>query len=139
MSSLERLAPVPEARPVESPLRGRRYGADRLYLLPRDPRSVFAAWELSPSLHARAVEIARSRSASVRYVLAIERRDGEGSPEIPIAVVGIPDAVAGEGWYVSIARSGGECRAVLGLAFGRAIEPLIRSRWVPIPPEGPCP
>jgi hypothetical protein len=140
MSSFERLAPVQETKAafVVSPLRGRRYGVDRLYLLPRDPHSAFAAWEVTPALHARAEEIARSRSALVRYALRIERRDREGSSPTMIAAADVPDAVGGEGWYLSHAAAGGECRAVLGLEIGSAFEPLMFSRWVAIPPDGPC-
>ncbi len=142
MSSLERLASTPAparaVMPSPSSLRGHPYGEDRLYLLARDPRSVFVAWEATPGLHALAEKSAHARSAAVRYGLRIERREREGSAVSAIATVDIPDALGGEGWYLSLPRAGGECRAVLGLRFGEAFEPLLHSRWVPIPPDAPC-
>ena len=139
MSSLERLAPsLPTLAPPPSSLRGKRYGEDRLYLLVRDPRTVLALWELTPALHARAEAAARDRGAPLRYRIVIERRQDERQPVEVQATVDLPDALQGERWYVTLPRSGGECRAVLGISIAGAYEPLLSSSWVPIPPEGPC-
>lgn len=140
MNSFALLAPqaASATMPGPSSLRGRRHGEDRLYLLPRDPHSVFAAWELTVALHALAGGSARARPAAVRYQLRIERREREGSAPTTSVAVDIPDALGGEGCYVSLPQAGGECRAVLGLDLGDAFQALLHSRWVPIPPDAPC-
>jgi hypothetical protein len=142
VSSLERLAPREGAVSTEAPpaaWRGRRHGEDRLHLLVRDPHRVFAAWELSEALARRASAIASSRGAPVRYALQIERSgEAEGAPR-PATRAALPDALGSEGWYVDLARGGGSCRAVLGLDLpGGDFEPLLTSRWMPVPPDGPC-
>ena len=138
MSSLERLADAtPSSEPVRAALRGRRYGEDRLYLLVRDPRSVFAAWELTPALHARGEELARAAGAPTRYQARVERRVRDGDPASACAVVDLPDALGGEGWYIDLPVAGGECRALLGLDLPAGFVPLLTSRWVSVPPEGP--
>ena len=139
MSSLERLSGVvPSREPVLTALRGRRYGEDRLHLLVQDPHSVFAAWELTPALHARAEDLARAAGAQTRYQVRIERRRKDGDPATVCAVVGLPDALGGEGWYIDLPVSGGECRALLGLELPTEFVPLLTSRWVSVPPDAPC-
>jgi len=143
MNSIGRLAPaLPIEEPSPSVLRGRRYGEDRIYLLVRDPRCVLVAWELTPATHARAVSAARARGSAPRYQIRIERRaDPRADPQGAIetaASVDVPDALGGERWYVSLPRSGGECRALLGFVVEGAFSPLLESAWVPVPPDGPC-
>lgn len=140
MDSTERLAglePAPVAPPPAA-WRGRRYDEDRLHLLVRDPRRVFAAWEVSRATADRAAALAAREGAPVRYVLRIER-----SPEPDGAVVetlrnDLPDALGGEAWYVALSRGGGAARARIGLELPRGFEPLLVSRWMPVPPDGPC-
>jgi len=55
-----------------------------------------------------------------------------------VAVVGLPDALGGEGWYIDLPVSGGECRALLGLELPTEFVPLLTSRWVSVPPDAPC-
>lgn len=139
MSSLERLATGLE--PAEAPpaaWRGRRHGEDHLHLLVRDPRRVFAAWELSEPLARRASAIAASRGAPVRYALVVERAGRGGEEPREAARAALPDALGGEGWYLDLTRGGGDCRAVIGLDLPGGFEPLLASRWMPVPPEGPC-
>jgi len=142
VSSLERLAPRESAVSTEAPAaawRGRRHGEDRLHLLVRDPHRVFAAWEMSEALARRASALAASKGSPARYALLIERRgEAEGAPRVASRAP-LPDALGGEGWYVELARGGGSCRAVLGLDLpGGDFEPLLASRWMPVPPDGPC-
>ena len=140
MNSLERLAP-PTPAPVEPPrsaLRGRRYGEDRLYLLVRDPHVALALWELTPALHARAEALARDRGVPLRYQIAIERRKDERGPIALLATFEVRDALGGDRDYLNVPRSGGECRAVLGISLAGKFEPLLSSSWVPVPPDGPC-
>jgi hypothetical protein len=140
MSSTGRLSP-PHPSPVSAPLsslRGRRYGEDRLYLLVRDPHCVLAIWELTPDAHARAEAVARERRAPVRYEIRIERRADERGPAGTEAIEEIPDALGGDRWYVKLPRSGGECRAILGIAVPPGFTPILESSWVPVPPDGPC-
>jgi hypothetical protein len=140
MSSTGRLSP-PHPSTAEAPLsslRGRRYGEDRLYLLVRDPHAALAVWELTPGAHARAGAMARERYAPLRYELRIERRvDARGPAETEV-IRDVPDALGGERWHVKLPRSGGECRALLGILLPEGFAPVLESRWVPVPPDGPC-
>jgi hypothetical protein len=140
MSSLERLAGAGPA-PAETPtagLRGRRHGEDRLHLLMRDPRRVFATWEVSPALAARAAARAVEAGAPLRYQLRIERAAAAEGPPSDSLTQDLADALGGESWYVDLPRGGGYARALLGLDLRGAFEPLLASRWIAIPPEGPC-
>lgn len=141
MSSLERLATREPAVRVEPPAaawRGRRHGEDHLHLLVRDPHRVFAAWEVSEGLARRASALAASKGVPVRYALVLERSGGEPVPPRESVRIAVPDAIGGEGWYADLPRGGGSCRAVLGLELPVGFEPLLTSRWMPVPPDGPC-
>jgi hypothetical protein len=138
--STGRLSP-PHPASVEAPpssLRGRRYGEDRLYLLVRDPHGALAVWELTPAAHARAAAMARERGAALRYEIRIERRAAAGHGAETETIEAIPDALGGERWHVTLPRSGGECRALLGIALPEEFTPVLESSWVPVPPDGPC-
>ena len=139
MSSLERLAAAaPAATLPSSAWKGRRHAEDRLYLMVRDPHSAFAAWEITPALHRRAEAVARAADAAIAYQLRVERRrDGEAPASIA-AIADLPDALGGEGWYFELPQSGGECRAALGVVLPGGFEPLLHSRWIPVPPDGAC-
>lgn len=137
MSSTGHDLPASVAAPPSS-LRGRRYGEDRLYLLVRDPRCALAVWELTPATHARAEARARERHEPVRYEIRVERREQDRDAAELLVRVDLPDALQGDRWYVTLPRSGGWCRAHLGLRLGEAFEPLFPSSWVPVPPDGPC-
>ena len=137
IGGLEPAVPATAETPFSS-LRGRRYGEDRLYLLVRDPGSALAVWELTPATHARATASARERKAPLRYQIRIERRpDARGQAEA-LARVDLPDALGGERWYVKLPRSGGECRALLGIDVPDGFTAILESSWVPVPPDGPC-
>jgi uncharacterized protein DUF4912 len=141
MSSFERLAPTATIPSVDAPpaaWRGRRHGEDRLHLLVRDPHRVFAAWEVSEPLARRATALAASRGAPVRYALVLERAAREGGEGREAVRVALPDALGAEGWYVDLPRGGGACRALLGLELPGGFEPLLVSRWMPVPPDEPC-
>ena len=150
MSSFERLGDLLGERerhdeattqtlpPPPAALRGFRYGEDRLHWLVRDPRRGFALWEVSEDLARRAAAIASARKAPLRYALTIEcadRPDGTLRDQVRAP---LPDVMGGEGWHVDLPRGGGICRAVLGLEFPDGFEPLLFSKWKPVPPEGPC-
>ena len=138
MSSIDRLRPAATAEHPPAPLRGRRHDEDRLHLLVRDPRRVFATWEISESLARTAAARAEVWRAPLRYQLRIERTGREGGPVRTVALVDLPDAVGGEGWYVDLPESGGFARARLELDFPGGPEQLLESRWMPVPPDGPC-
>ncbi len=127
-STGQRLPALAEAPP--SSLRGRRYGEDRLYLLVRDPRTVMALWELTQATYEKA--------KGIRCQIRVERRATATSPGEPLLTIDIPDALQGERWYVTLPRSGGECRALLGVVLPEGFEALLGSSWVPVPPDGPC-
>jgi len=139
MSSFERLAvAAPASTPPVSAWRGRRHGEDRLYFMVRDPHSAFAAWEITPRLHLQAEAAARESDAGTVYQLRIERRQAEGGQPSTEAIADLPDAIGGEGWYVDLPVSGGECRALLGILLPGSFKVLLHSRWIPVPPDGPC-
>lgn len=141
MSSLERLAPPESAAPSEAPhaaWRGRRHGEDQLHLLVRDPHRVFATWEVSEALGRRAAALAASKGAPVRFALALERVHDRAEPREATRVA-LPDALGGEGWYLDLPRGGGSCRALLGLELPEGeFVTLLASRWMAVPPDGPC-
>ncbi|HEU4335008.1 MAG TPA: DUF4912 domain-containing protein [Candidatus Eisenbacteria bacterium] len=138
MSSLERLAPPPPSAASGPPLRGRRYGEDRLHLLVRDPARALAVWEICPELAARAAERAAASGAPLRYRLRVEWSERETDPASAATEVDLPDALRDEAWYLDLPRSGGGARAVLGLDLPGGFLTLLTSRWVPVPPNGPC-
>lgn len=146
MSSLTRLAatspgevsPAPPAEVPPAPLRGRRYGEDHLHLLVRDPRRLFAAWEISPELAARASQMAAAVRAPLRYQLRIERGAPEGETHGHMATADLPDAVLGEAWYFDLSESGVIVRALLGIDLPDGFVSLLTSRWASVPPEGKC-
>lgn len=141
MSSFQRLggpgAPLVTALPATS-LRGRRYGEDRLHLLARDPRRVFATWEISEPLATRAAAIASAAGVTTRYQLRVERAAAPDAPVRETLTYDLPDARNGEAWYVDLPRSGGAARALLGIELPAGFQTLLVSRWTPVPPDGPC-
>ena len=143
MSSLERLAGATgTAAAVVAPpasLRTQKYGEDRLHLLVRDPHRVLAIWELSPALAERAAARASSVGAPLRSRLRIEqRRHGDPEGSRVTAFADLPDAQGGESWYFDLSDAGGEARATLGLDLPGTFEPLLVSRWSPLPPDRSC-
>jgi hypothetical protein len=139
MSSTGRLSPPQSASEAPPPQRGDvRYGEDRLDLLVRDPRCALLVWELSDASVARAKSLAKGEGSSPRYEIRIERRADDRGPAEALTRVDVPDAVGGDRWYVSLPRSGGECRASLGTDSGESFVALVMSSWVPVPPDGPC-
>ena len=134
MSSTERLAAQAPAEAAPAPLRGRRYAEDRLHLLIRDPHRALVIWEISPDLHARASSLASAAHAPLRYhVLVHQAPRSDDEPSATIAI-DLPD----ESWYLDLEVSGGVARAELGLDLPSGFAPLLRSRWMPVPPDGPC-
>lgn len=140
MSSFQRLggAAPTLASPPAATLRGRRYGEDRLHLLVRDPRRLFATWEVSASLASRAAAIASAAGAPIRYQLRVELAAAKEGAVRETLTHDLPDAVGGEAWYVALTRSGGAARALLGLDLPSGFHTLLASRWAAIPPDGPC-
>jgi len=138
MSSLDRLQPAATAEGPPVPLRGRRHGEDRLHLLVRDPKRVFATWEISASLARKAVARAESVRAPVRYRLWIDRVAREGDAPRVVSWADLHDALGGEGWYLDLPQSGGLARARIGLDLPDGPMTLLESRWMPVPPDGPC-
>ncbi len=139
MSSTGRLSPAVSDSEAPPPQRvGIRYGEDRLYLLVRDPRCALVVWELTEASAARAESASGGPGSSPRYQIRIERRADARGPAEELVRVDTPDAAKGERWYVSLPRSSGECRALLGFQAGESFVALLTSSWVPVPPDGPC-
>lgn len=99
---------------------------------------MLAVWEISEALAARAASLAREVGGPTRYVLTVDRVERDGEEPVTVARVDLPDALGGESWYVDLPRGGGRARARIGLDRGGAFEPLLESRWAPVPPEGSC-
>jgi len=140
MNSTERLAgrmPAP-TEPPPAAWRGRRFDEDRLHLLVRDPRRVFAAWEISRATADGAAARCARANAPVRYALRIERAEKADANVTETLRAELPDALGGEGWYVELPRGGGMARALIGLELPQGFEALLASRWMPVPPDGPC-
>ena len=141
MSSFERLrggATPAFAPPPTTSLKGRRYGEDRLHILARDPHRLFATWEISPSLAARAAKVAAAAGAAIRYQLRVERAAIAGGPVRETLTQDLPDALDGESWHVDLKSSGGLARALLGIDLPTGFQTFLASRWTAVPPDGPC-
>ncbi len=140
MNSTGRLSPtLPAPEPPPSLLRGRRYGEDRAYLLVRDPGRALVVWELLAATHARGESAARAAGVPLRHQIRIQRRADAHGPVEALTQVELPDALGGDRSYVSLPRSGGECRALIGFLLPESFVTLLESSWVPVPPDGPCP
>jgi hypothetical protein len=138
MTSLERLATQTPVEAPAAPLRGRRYDEDRLHLLIRDPHRAAAIWEISSKLQARAESMAKAARAPVRYRIVVHQAAGpDGAPLATIAI-DLPDALRDETWFFDLQVSGGVARAELGLDLPSGLAVLLTSRWMPVPPDGPC-
>src|SRR5215831_4545526 len=131
MSSLDRLQQAATAEGPPAPLRVRRYGEDRLHLLVRDPKRVFATWQISASLARTAARRAESMRAPVRYRLWIDRVARVGDPPRTVSWADLPDAVGGDGWYLDLPESGGFARARIGLELPDGPTTLLESGWMP--------
>lgn len=141
MSSFQRLGSVASpdvAIPTATALRGRRYDDDRLHLLTRDPRRLFATWEISAPLAARAADLAAKAGAAIRYQLRVIRADLPEGAVRETLTHELPDALSAESWNVDLPSAGGAARAFIGIALPTGFETLLASRWTPVPPEGPC-
>src|SRR5262245_51124383 len=138
MTSLERLATQTPTEAAAAPFRGRRYNEDRLHLLIRDPHRAAAIWEISLELHARAESMAKAARAPLRYrILVHQAPSSDRTPSTTIAI-DLPDALRDETWFLDLRVSGGVARAELGLDLPSGFTGLLASRWMPVPPDGPC-
>ena len=138
MTSLERLAVAPAPGASGAGHDRRRYGEDCLHLLVRDPRRVFATWEISPALASLASAKATEERAAIRYQIRVERAESKEGAARPVATVDLPNALGDDGWYIDLPISGGWVRALLGLSLPSGFHPLLYSRWASVPPEGPA-
>ena len=138
MTSLERLAAQTPAEAPVAPLRGRRYEEDRLHLLIRDPRRAAAIWEISSKLHARAESMAKAAHAPLRYRILVHQASSPDRAPSATFAIDLPDALRDETWFFDLRASGGVARAEVGLDLPSGFVGLLASRWMPVPPDGPC-
>ncbi len=136
MSSTDRLATAAIADATGAAEHRRRYDEDRLHLLVRDPRCVFATWEISSALASFAAARAAEAGAPLRYQIRLERNESGGDTARTVATVDLFDALADDGRYIDLPVSGGEVQAILGLDLPSGFHPLLHSRWAAVPPEG---
>ncbi|GEM_PF-594489 len=103
------------------------YGVDRLVMVPRDPGWMFLHWEMSPATLARV--------AGRRIVLQLRCRQAAGEAFTP------PREVGHQGrFYAATGESCEAMQAVLGVVTASgAVEEVLRSEWVPVPPARPRP
>lgn len=117
--------------PLTPPLPA-RYGEDRVTLLVRDPETLFAYWELTPSATETACREQGCPPEALTPVLRLHDLT-QGSPPEEVAVG------QAESWYLHVGRPGHRFQAELGLRgpTGR-FTPIIRSNLVETPPCSPA-
>jgi len=103
------------------------YGVDRLVMVPRDPGWMFLHWELSPQT--------LDRTAGRRIVLQLRCREAAGDRPL------VRQEVEHRGrYYAAVGESCEGVQAVLGvLTASGAVEELLHSDWVQVPPARPRP
>ena len=99
---------------------------------------MFTTWEISPALASLASSRAAAAGAPLRYRLLIECRERLEAESRVSASADLPDAIGQDSWYFDLRGPAGEARALLGLDLPGGFEPLLTSRWMPVPPDGPC-
>jgi hypothetical protein len=111
------------------------YGRDRLVLLPRDPRSAFAYWEITAPARARGLAALGAAGEGARIVLRVQ--DAAATPstgENAWSSFDLEPADDASSAYVALPRASVSCRAEIGLRSpdGRFF-PLAASDSVTLP------
>lgn len=122
------------------------YGVNRLGLLVRDPRCVFAFWEVTAGGWEAAVRRLPPGGEPPRLVLQVRDRPhesaratlGRGAPGVDECVREYTVAGADQ-WYVHLDGPGRAVAAVIGARSGSAFVPIARSPTVHTPPGTVCP
>lgn len=119
----------------------RAYGRDRLVLLVRDPHTIFAYWEVTPTTRVQALRTLGVEAEGAREVLRVYdvtfvTFTGDNA-WLSLDVELTPGA---ESWYVNVSRPGASYCAEVGLrtSTGRFL-PLVRSNTVTTPRSSPSP
>jgi len=119
----------------------RAYGRDRLVLLPRDPWTAFAYWEVTPTSRVRALRALGSEAEGAREVLRVYDvtfLTFTGDNAWLSFDVELPGGA--DHWYLNVGRPGASFCAEIGLRTpaGRFL-PLARSNTVATPRAAPSP
>lgn len=123
-TSLPPIAPLPD-----------HYGQDRLILLPRDPYTLFATWELSGGI----LDWVRSQlgwdAPHGRLSLRLLAGDvGRKEAQPPVVFERVVEG--SHSWYLDGVQPGATYSAQLGLRVGDRFIPMIHSLAVTLPPGG---
>lgn len=118
----------------------RSYGVDRLVLLPRDPWSLFAYWELTPTTRLAALRALGAEAREACEVLRIHDvtfLTFAGDNAWHTVDVELPPGA--ESWYVQVWQPAASYCAEIGLrtASGRIV-PLLRSNTITAPRAAPA-
>lgn len=126
----------PERDPGALP---RGYGRDRIVLLPRDPWTVFAYWEITPDTRREALRFLGPEGERAREVLRVYDvtfLTATGDPAcLAFDVEPAPDAASA---YVGVSRPSASYRVEIGWRTpANRFLPVARSNEVTLPPASP--
>ena len=107
-----------------------RYGADKLVLMARDPRWIYAYWEVAHERHRLLFEQHMSEWSSSRAALRFYDLTETAPDRISFDIVLNDDA---DNWYVRVDRPDHRLVAELGRLFPGRFVPLVRSNEVTMP------
>jgi hypothetical protein len=144
----ERVAPADQA-----PLAGEggplpsSYGADRLTVMPKDPGTVFAFWDVRPETHRRVRArlerlVAGLDRDAARVALRItpvdvQRKPGEAVEGKAVKIVSLPPLAVS--WYVDVEGDARRIEVAIGLAAGDVFLELAAPVAVSLPPRSVSP
>lgn len=138
-----RATPGPDGEPAPNgllgddtaPLLEEEHDVDRVVVLARDPRSIFAYWHLGSETRARRDHL-RAGSTLLRDALRVTVADASGGERESWIV---PLGLLADGAHVDLARPRATVRVAVGLhADGAAFDPLAESTVTELPPSAPA-
>src|SRR5262245_46659887 len=119
----------------------RAYGRDRFVLLPRDPWTAFAYWEVTPTIRVQALRALGSEAEGAREVLRVYDvtfLTFTGDNAWLSFDVEFPGGA--DHWYLNLGRPGASFCAEIGLRTpGGRFLPLARSNTIATPRAAPSP
>ena len=109
-----------------------RYGVDKLVLMPRDPRWIYAYWEIAHERHQKLYEQHLAEWSSSRPALRFYDLTETSPGRTQFDVILNEEA---DNWYVRVDRPDHRLIAELGRLFPGRFVPLVRSNEVTMPRE----
>jgi hypothetical protein len=133
--------PAPAVVDREAGALPRAYGRDRIVLLPRDPWTAFAYWEVTPTSRVQALRALGSDAEGAREVLRVYDvtfLTFTGDNAWLSFDVELPGGA--DHWYLNVGRPGASFCAEIGLRTpGGRFLPLARSNTIATPRAAPSP